>query len=477
MVEYIIEGKIVVITGCSTDESDIDIPEFIEGLPVGKISADSFNEMENLKRITFPKTLRFIGSYAFAGCKNLSEVVFQEGLETIEDWAFISCNIEKIEFPSTLKELGDNAFMGSGVKAYAEHFKELLKQRRGYTVMPKNVAVFPIELFESMENIKAELIGEHALYQFRQAEEYEVGGVALSQLDLPFVFDGDEVLVALTSKKELKDFHMDLAPETKTSIGLYTEDDTDFVVLKLNVFAAEECVGQAVLKAPYLEEATFEITDIFMIEEDGSFRYYLRASANFSCYGNGNPSREFAFDLFEELDKKFQTQLHNGLITEDEYADIHRQIEDGALDTVESYLRQVTGSPVLIYGFELLDMLLSEERPDKEKLTDFIRHKLTYAYTHLSDYESLEELCFQLGDVFEFVKEYSGQSLAEIKQTHGIYLRNDKDEELSFENMELYREVFVCNEENYTLYADYLNYIYRVLQKMNQQFSMISFEE
>lgn len=477
MVEYIIEGRIVVITGCSTDEADIDIPEFIEGFPVGKVAPDSFNEMENLRRVVFPKTMRFIGSYAFAGCKNLSEVIFREGLETIEDWAFISCNIEKIEFPSTLKELGDNAFMGSGVKEYAERFKEGIKKKRGQSDKPKNTAVFPIELIDSMENIRAELIDEHAAYQLRQAEEYEAKGTALSQLDLPFVFDGDELLIALTGKKELTDFHTDLSAETKTSVGLYTEDDTDFVLLQLNVFAAEDCVGQAMIKAPYLEDAAFTVNDVFMIEEDGIYRYYLRASANLSCYGNGNPMREFAFNMFDELDGKFQTQFYSGLITEAEYADIHRQLEDGALDTVESYLRQITGSPILSYGFALLDMLRDEDRPDKEKLTTFIRERLSYAYERLSDYESLEELCFNLGTVFEFVREYTGKSLSEIKQEYGIYLKNDKDEELSFENMELYREVFVCNEENYTLYADYLNYIYQVMQKMNQEFSMISFQE
>ena len=43
MVDYIVEGKIVVIVGSSDDEEEIIIPEFIDELPVAKIGANSFN--------------------------------------------------------------------------------------------------------------------------------------------------------------------------------------------------------------------------------------------------------------------------------------------------------------------------------------------------------------------------------------------------------------------------------------------------
>ena len=45
MVDYIVEGKIVVIVGSSDDEEEIIIPEFIDELPVAKIGANSFNEL------------------------------------------------------------------------------------------------------------------------------------------------------------------------------------------------------------------------------------------------------------------------------------------------------------------------------------------------------------------------------------------------------------------------------------------------
>ena len=51
MVDYIVEGKIVVIVGSSDDEEEIIIPEFIDELPVAKIGANSFNELKNLKRV------------------------------------------------------------------------------------------------------------------------------------------------------------------------------------------------------------------------------------------------------------------------------------------------------------------------------------------------------------------------------------------------------------------------------------------
>ena len=44
MLQYEIEGKIAVITGCSATDTEIEIPEYIESCPVGKIASKSFNK-------------------------------------------------------------------------------------------------------------------------------------------------------------------------------------------------------------------------------------------------------------------------------------------------------------------------------------------------------------------------------------------------------------------------------------------------
>ena len=49
MLQYEIEGKIAVITGCSATDSEIEIPEYIESCPVGKIAPNSFNKISYLR--------------------------------------------------------------------------------------------------------------------------------------------------------------------------------------------------------------------------------------------------------------------------------------------------------------------------------------------------------------------------------------------------------------------------------------------
>ena len=50
------------------------------------------------------------------GCTQLKEVVLNEGLQKIGEWAFMECkSLKSITFPSTLREIGDYAFFGCGI--------------------------------------------------------------------------------------------------------------------------------------------------------------------------------------------------------------------------------------------------------------------------------------------------------------------------------------------------------------------------
>ena len=84
MLQYEIEGKIAVVTGCSATDTELEIPEYYEGNPVGKVKEGAFSGAARLRKISFPRTMRLIGAYAFSACKNLKEIFFSEGLETIE---------------------------------------------------------------------------------------------------------------------------------------------------------------------------------------------------------------------------------------------------------------------------------------------------------------------------------------------------------------------------------------------------------
>ena len=80
---------------------------FTEMLNVGNYQGDL-----NITSVVFPSTVKEIGENAFRNCSNISNVIFNEGLEKIGESAFETGTnkIEKLHFPSTLKEIGFATF-------------------------------------------------------------------------------------------------------------------------------------------------------------------------------------------------------------------------------------------------------------------------------------------------------------------------------------------------------------------------------
>ena len=72
-------------------------------------------------RITIPETVTVsektykvtgIGYQAFAGCESLSSITLPEGLTSIGEYAFASCNLTSITIPDGVTSIGDGAFNG-----------------------------------------------------------------------------------------------------------------------------------------------------------------------------------------------------------------------------------------------------------------------------------------------------------------------------------------------------------------------------
>ena len=478
MLQYEIEGKIAVITGCSATDTEIEIPEYIESCPVGKIAPNSFNKQARLRRVTFPRTLRLIGEYAFAGCKNLKEIFFSEGLETIEDWAFISCDISEVILPTTIKSIGDNAFMGNTVKRYIDDFissnKKLKQTKEGRR---DNMTIFPIGLLDSIDNITNDIITDRAKYHYGLIDGYDSGIINFDQLDIPFVFDQDEFILAIYSQSTKSDFKINVSIDTKKKMGLYELSDPDFLDMRLVITAGKETLGELCVKTPYLEDAEFIIEDIIQKSDRGNI-YFLKVKANLSCFGNANPDSEFKFNIFDELKGKFLSQYQRSLISEAVYNDIIAQIEFEALDTLKSYLSQVIGSPIMSYYFEMYEALMNDpEFTEKEKLQKYNDMNLRNIYQTIGSFETFQEACFSFEKAIAYFSRITGLKKDELIEKYEYYLRDDEGNELSINDMKAYKEVFVENEYNFTLYADYLNYMYQLMSRMNQEFSMRTYQE
>ena len=67
-----------------------------------------------MDRVFIPKSVTKIEDSAFEDCKNLKEVVFEEGskLEEIGCNCFQDCRLEKITLPKAFNKISDNAFSG-----------------------------------------------------------------------------------------------------------------------------------------------------------------------------------------------------------------------------------------------------------------------------------------------------------------------------------------------------------------------------
>ena len=72
------------------------------------IGQTAFHSCTSLASITLPEGLQTIESAAFRNCTSLTNITLPEGLQKIGSGAFRDCAINLIEFPSSLRNIGNN---------------------------------------------------------------------------------------------------------------------------------------------------------------------------------------------------------------------------------------------------------------------------------------------------------------------------------------------------------------------------------
>ena len=83
-----------------------------KGLPVRGIGNYAFKDSD-VKNVTLPKSIRYIGDYAFADCDKLESITLPDGLESISRCAFLNCSsLTSVNLPTTLNNIGSRAFQG-----------------------------------------------------------------------------------------------------------------------------------------------------------------------------------------------------------------------------------------------------------------------------------------------------------------------------------------------------------------------------
>ena len=95
----------------------LNIPGYIDGLPVTKIGAHGFEYRYWLKSVKLPETIVIIDSYAFYFCFRLTSIKIPKSVKAISKFAFRKCfSLKSINIPNGVVKIGDCAFQSHVVK-------------------------------------------------------------------------------------------------------------------------------------------------------------------------------------------------------------------------------------------------------------------------------------------------------------------------------------------------------------------------
>lgn len=106
-IEGIVGGRIKfnkevgAITDAEFSVTSANIPAQIDGVDVLAITSNAFRGCSNLKSISMPDSITYIGANAFRGCSFLEEVNFSSNLSYLGEWSFAFCDaLTSVDIPS-----------------------------------------------------------------------------------------------------------------------------------------------------------------------------------------------------------------------------------------------------------------------------------------------------------------------------------------------------------------------------------------
>lgn len=152
----------VVGIGTCTD-TEIVIPSTYEGLPVKRLSVQTYHDEENpemeygtfegcnnVTSITVPDSVTSLCQYAFANCENLTTVVLGNGIAHISDSAFaFSRKLRNVTIPNSVTSICYNAFFEcDGLEYYEDNNGKYLGNSDNPYVVLADLADKTVESFE-----------------------------------------------------------------------------------------------------------------------------------------------------------------------------------------------------------------------------------------------------------------------------------------------------------------------------------------
>lgn len=109
--KYELDGADLSIRSYLGKETELVIPQKIDGYRVTSIGAFAFYRCYGLVSIEIPRSITSIGDYAFCWCSSLTDIEIPENVTRIEAHVFECCSsLVSIEIPENITSIGDDAF-------------------------------------------------------------------------------------------------------------------------------------------------------------------------------------------------------------------------------------------------------------------------------------------------------------------------------------------------------------------------------
>lgn len=192
-----------------------------------RLSNCTFLNMKKLRKVRLPKILKHIGHSSFAGCFRLKNIEIPKGVSSIDMWAFYKCyGLKDVKTHEGLMSIGTSAFEGStvetinfpgslraiGEKAFYDccYLKEV--------ALPDAVRRIETQTFKGCQNLQSVILPT----QLNVIEEKAFEGCdKLTELHIPPMVEsiGSEAFTGCTN---LKDLYVYIANANDISINMNT---------------------------------------------------------------------------------------------------------------------------------------------------------------------------------------------------------------------------------------------------------------
>ena len=112
--EYtVLDDGTVEITGYNGNDTDVVVPDKIDGKSVTSIGDWAFSDCTSVTSIKLPNSVTNIGESAFTGCDKLANVTISDGVKSIGPSAFEECtSLTSVTIPNSVTNIDSDAFRG-----------------------------------------------------------------------------------------------------------------------------------------------------------------------------------------------------------------------------------------------------------------------------------------------------------------------------------------------------------------------------